>query len=130
MTAWSMEVALQLRRKIGNNGAGFSDADLEHIWEEAEESLPHAVLICFEELAAGAAKFTDYTQNETQDKKSQVFSHIMDRLIPYWKKKVDEAEDDATPQKRTSRIVGTKVQPPRRMERPATDSGDPERRYR
>ena len=117
-TITAAEIAT-LRRKIGDNGnpPAFQVYELDENWVEAGEDMNTAVLICLEDLASNSFKFTDYTQNETQEKRAQIFKHLVDDLIPYWSKKV--AADNTAAY--IPRIVGTKVQPPRRMEKPYSE---------
>lgn len=121
MTTLTAQEEITLRRKIGNNGAGFSTPDLDSIWVEAEGNMNRAIFICFEELMNNAARFTDYTQNDTQEKRSQIFDHIANKVLPYWRGKLSAAEAGENTTKQTARIVGTKVVPPRRIARPFTD---------
>lgn len=114
---------VRLRRKIGRQGRGFSDPQLDDIWVEAGGNLTRALLICFEELMLDAARFNDYTQNETQEKKQQVFENLK-KSVGYLKDKLDGEVAAATTSARTARILGTRVVPPRRVERPYTDPGD------
>lgn len=110
---------ITLRRKINDKGQrAFSDPELDELWVEAGENLSKTVFLCLEELAIDAARFADYTQNETQEKRSQVFDHLMNKLLPYWKAK---SEAETAPLTRVSRIVGTKVVPRKSVERPYTD---------
>jgi hypothetical protein len=117
MTTITAQEEITLRRKLGNGGRGFSTPDLDAIWVEAEESMSKAVWICFEELMNDAARFNDYTQNDTQEKRSQVFDHIANKLVPYWKNKVElEAAGS-----KAVRIYGLRAVPTRRVDLPTTD---------
>lgn len=120
MTVISAQEEITLRRKVGNGGRGFSTPDLDSIWVEAGESMNKAVLICFEELMNDTARFNDYTQNDTQEKRSQVHDHIAKNVVPHWEKKVAAEEAGS----KAVRIMGIRVVPPRQMERPSTDPGD------
>lgn len=131
MTTITATEEVTLRRKIGNNGAGFSTPELDSIWVEAGENMTKAIFICFEELMNNAARFTDYTQNDTQEKRSQIFDHIANKVLPYWRGKLSAAEAGENTSARTMRIVGTKAVPPRRVVRPDTDPvNDPYDPYR
>ncbi len=116
MTTITTEELTTLRRKINDKSSrAFSDSELDSIWVEANEVLSTAIFLCIEELTISASRFNDYTQNETTEKRSQVFDHLMNKLLPYWKAK---SEEETAPSRAVSRIVGLKVQPPRRMELP------------
>lgn len=121
MTTITDVEVLTLRRKIGRGGKGFSDPDLDSIWVEAGERMTKAIWICFEELMNDAARFNDYTQNETQEKRSQIFDHIAKVLVPYWHKKTEDEIAAENPTGRAARVMGTKVVPRRYVEKPYTD---------
>ncbi len=121
MTTITASELTTLRRKIGRQGAGFTDPQLDAIWVEAGGSMNKALFICFEELMIDAARFNDYTQNETQEKRSQIFDHLANKLVPYFKAKVEAEEAAADPTSTAIRIVGTRVVPRRTVERPSTD---------
>lgn len=105
----------RLRRKIADkNSLAFTDPEIQDIWDEADGSMLRAQLICWEELMADAAKFTAYTQNQTSEQKNQIFDHIAEVLVPYFQTKVARSKSSV-------RILGIKVRPPRRTERPYTD---------
>jgi len=123
MTTITAQEEITLRRKLGNNGAGFSTPDLDSIWVEAGQSMTKAIFICFEELLNDATRFNDYTQNDSQEKRSQIFDHIANKTLPYWKAKAIEEDNAANPTNKGVRILGLRVVPPRRMERPSTDPG-------
>lgn len=122
MTTITGPEEISFRAKLGNGGRGFATPDLDRIWVEAGESMTKAILIALEELMVDAARFNDYTQNDTQEKRSQVFDHIAKVLVPYYQKKVDAEVLAANPRNKAARIYGTRVVPPRRVERPYTDS--------
>jgi hypothetical protein len=119
MTTILADEVVTLRRKINDKGQqAFSDPELDELWVEAGENMSMTIFLCLEELAIDAARFADYTQNETKESRSQVFDHLMNKLLPYWKAK---AAAEITPLTGVSRIVGTKVVPRRSVERPYTD---------
>lgn len=121
MTTITVSELTRLRQKIGRQGAGFSDPNLDAIWVEAGANMTKAIFLCLEELMIDAARFNDYTQNESQEKRSQIFDHLANKLVPYWKAKVEEEAAAANPASKAARIVGTRVIPRRPYERPATD---------
>lgn len=121
MTTITAEELVTLRRKINDKGQQtFSDPELDEIWVEAGEVMSKAIFLCLEEITIDVARFNDYTQNETTEKRSQVFDHLMDKLLPYWKAK---AEEETNSTATVSRIIGTRVVPRRPVERPYTDPG-------
>lgn len=138
MTTMTAQDEVNFRRKLGNGGRGFATPDLDAIWTEADGSMSKALWIAFEELMNDAARFNDYTQNDTQEKRSQIFDHIAGKLVPYWKAKAELEDTAANQEKRAVKIMGLRGVPPRRMERPATEANcedpyrnpyDPYRRY-
>jgi hypothetical protein len=80
----------RLRRKIGDNSTPpvFTDGELQDIWAEAGANWNKAVLTCYEELLADSYKLTSYTQNQTQERKDQVFDHLK-QMRALWQAKVD-----------------------------------------
>lgn len=108
----------RFRRKIGdgNTPPAFEDVELQDIWTEAEEDWNKAVLYALEELLGNAWRFTDYTQNESQEKKQQIFANL-EKLVARWQKKVDEDKADV---KATTQVVitGLRGVPPKRKEQP------------
>lgn len=114
VTATPEQIA-RFRRKIADQKVPptFPEPELQDIWDEAGGDLNKACLIAFEELAANAAKFTDYTANESSQKKSQIFDHLTKVMIPMYQEKVRKPNQ--------VRIVGTAIVPTRRASRPYTD---------
>lgn len=113
---YTMNIQLKerFRRKIADkNKLGFSDPELDDLYDETSGNFDKAVLLAWEELAANATRFADYVQNETQVKKSQIFDHIVNKLIPMWQAKVAKRNQ--------VRIVGTSIVPTRARLRPSTD---------
>jgi hypothetical protein len=106
----------RFRRKIGDQQKkGFTDPELQDIWDEAGGDLTKATLIAFEELWANAVRFADYTANESSVKKSQIFNNI---------EKMLKRLDGKVTRRNPVRIVGTEIVPNRNAERPSTDSDD------
>lgn len=113
---YSMELPLleRFRRKIADQQSlGFSDPELQDIYDEAGGNFNKAVLLAWEELASNASRFADYVQNETQVKKNQIFKNIIKDIIPLWQGKITKGNQ--------VRIVGTSLVPTRRRDRPNTD---------
>lgn len=68
----------RIRRKIGDTGASpaFSNAEIEDTYEEQGESVLKTVVALIDELLMSASRLTDYTQNATSEKRSQVFDQL------------------------------------------------------
>lgn len=74
----------RLRRKISDEGeSAFSDEDLQDIYQEADGNFTLTIAIAFEELAGSATRLADYTQNQSSEKRSQVYDHLKDRAQYY-----------------------------------------------
>jgi hypothetical protein len=87
-----------LRADLGDTAtpSAFSDTELQMLWDLAEESHARTVLWGFDQLLASAVRFTDYTQNETQEKKSQIRDGLF-KLRAIWQSRVaDEAATAGT----------------------------------
>lgn len=96
MSELTEQQLIDLRADLGDTGAtpAFTDAELQALWDRAEESHTKTVLWGFDQLIASATKFTDYTQNETQEKKSQIFDHLL-KLRSLWKDRLAQDVIDA-----------------------------------
>lgn len=102
---------VSLRRKVGDPAGTVWDADeLNAIYTEAGGNFNEAIAICYEELMGNAAKFTDYTQNESSEKRSQIFSNLA-RLANYYRGLSVSSGNQV-------RVVGLKQRPPRRKQKP------------
>lgn len=79
------EQLADLRADLGDTGASpaFSDLELERLYGRAGESYAKTMVMALNQLLASASKLTDYTQNQTQEKASQVFAHLM-KLRDIW----------------------------------------------
>lgn len=68
----------RIRRKIGDTGVtpAFSDSEIADTYEEQGESLLKTVVALIDELLMSASRLTDYTQNATSEKRSQVFAQL------------------------------------------------------
>lgn len=99
------------RADIGDTATtpAFTDPELQRLYVRAGENYNRAVLLAIEQLIANAAKFNDYTQNESQEKKSQIFDHLL-RLRAMWEDKVNT--------KKQVGIVGLKSIPPKCKDKP------------
>ncbi len=95
-----------LRRKVGDPAGDVWTADeLNTIFTEAGGDINEAIAICFEELMVDAAKFADYKQNESEEKRSQIFNNLA--------KLADRYRGLSNSQQSQVRIVGMKQRPPR-----------------
>ncbi len=110
MADLTAEQLTDFRADIGDASASpaFSDAELQRLYARAG-TYTRAVLMAFEQLIANTAKFTDYTQNDTQEKKSQVFENLR-KTRAIWAEKVAEETAEGT-QKRQVGIAGLYVAP-------------------
>lgn len=94
--ATETEIA-RLRSDIGANSTSLPDDDANDIFTEAGEVYTDASsitaytrVLAIRRLLASSAKLTDYTQNASQEKQSQVFAHLKD-LLAYWQGELDTA---------------------------------------
>lgn len=113
MAELTVEQLDDFRADIGDTGnaRAFTDAELQRLYKRAG-TYNKAVLMAFNQLISSTAKFTDYTQNDTQEKKSQVFDHLMDtRKI--WAALV-EGESSTGGKKRQVAVVGLNPERTRR----------------
>lgn len=116
MAELTVQELADFRADIGDTSGVFTDAELQRLYARASEDYDTAILYAIDQLIANASKFADYTQNQSQEKKSQIFDHLL-RLRSIWKSKVDAAaaaESAAT----QVRIVGLSHVPPRRKNKP------------
>lgn len=118
VTPLTQEQITRLRRKIGdvNSPPAFPDADLEDTWQEVGGSWNMLVLESIDELISNSWRFTDYVQNQSQEKKSQILSNLL-KVRAIWQKKVDD-DAVATANKNQVKMTGLRPVPPRRKERP------------
>jgi len=79
------EQLTDLRADLGDTGASpaFSDAELERLYVRAGENYAKTMVMALNQLLASVSKLTDYTQNQTQEKASQVFGHLS-KLRDIW----------------------------------------------
>lgn len=93
----------RLRRDIGATVTSLSDDDADDIYTEAGEEYTDADsikaytrVLAIQGLLASSAKLADYTQNQSAEKQSQVFDHLM-KLLALWEKKLSMATAAASP---------------------------------
>ena len=87
----------RLRADIGANVASLPDDDADAIFVEAGEKYTDADsitaytrVLAIRRLLASSAKLTDYTQNQSQEKQSQVFDHLQ-KLLAFWRGELETA---------------------------------------
>jgi len=86
-----MRFALQLDAAVLTNDLidlVYGQAEEEYTTAAAITAQAHILII--EGLLFGSAKEVDYTQNQTQERASQRFDHLV-KLYPIWKSKLDDA---------------------------------------
>ena len=115
MADLTAEQLARLRQDIGdtNTPPAFPDEELQDIWADEGADWDKTLLRAYERLLANAWKFTDYTQNESQEKKSQIFTHL-ERMVARLEKKVH----NASKARNQIKIAGLKGIPPRRKDKP------------
>lgn len=70
-----------LRNDLGDSSAGFSDAELNRLWDRVssatnEYTRYRATLgLAWQQIMAGAAKYHDYEAGAVKEKLAQVFAH-------------------------------------------------------
>lgn len=125
LTAQEIE---RLRREIGDTGTvvldengdeqtiyAFQDSELNDNYDWMGGDWDKTVLKCYDQLIASTAKFNDYTQNQTQEKRSQIHANLIktaDRL----QNKVDAGT------RKQLKIVGAQLVPPRWKTKPGGGS--------
>ena len=87
----------RLRDDIGADSTSLPDVAADAIFTEAEETYTDANsitaytrVLAIRRLMANAAKLTDYTQNESQEKQSQIFAQLK-QLLAFWQSELDSA---------------------------------------
>ena len=67
-----------IRADIGDTGAtpAFSDAELQRLYERAGDDWDLLKYLAYNQLVSVAAKRVDYTANMSEEKASQVFTHL------------------------------------------------------
>ena len=112
MATLSATLLARLRRKIDDEGTppAFSDDELNDIYDEADGNWNLTLALCFEELRNSAAKFSDYKQNESEEKRKQIFDNLF-KLASYHR-------GLATSTGNQVRVVGLKSRPPRNKTKP------------
>lgn len=120
----------RMRNSLGDTGDTqvFTNNELNDLYDQATEDAEtgenpfnRAVWYGYEALAASASKLTDYAQNATDEKRSQIFSQV-NKMLAYWKNKTEDAIAALTATANASsqvRIVGLEHRPPRQRDTPS-----------
>jgi len=88
------------RADIGDENEAFSSAEIDHLEVRAiakygaDVAYEGARLMAVNQVVANAAKFSDYTANDSQEKKSQKFANLL-KLRGIYKDELAEAQEDA-----------------------------------
>lgn len=107
----------------GTTVAVFDNDEVDALFDEAAETYSDADAIKaytrvlgIQRLLANAAKLTDYTQNQSQEKQSQVFDHLKS-LLSFWQGETSKANANASTSG-AARFAGVRRKPKRIMELP------------
>lgn len=109
------------RADIGDNNSSYSDAEIDRLETRAiarygaDAAYEGAAYLAVRQLLSNAAKFADYTANESSEKKSQKFSNL-EKLLKIFKADLDDVIDSAAGS--NVRMGKTTKKPPRRKEYP------------
>lgn len=109
------------RGDIGDVNSVFSDPEIEKLETRAIAkygaglAYEGAILLAMNQLVANAAKFADYTANDSGEKKQQKFKNLMD-VRKMYKADLSDAQESAAGS--SVRMGGTRKKPSRRKEYP------------
>lgn len=119
-----IDIILDLRQVIDDtrHPAAFSDYEIWRIYQREASDYNRSVVALLTALMGSASKLRDYTQNASQDKRSQVFDHL-GQMRAIWKEKVDDAKDDVKARNQV-RVAALRTSPNRRKEQPITHRTD------
>jgi hypothetical protein len=116
MTDYTLTAAQlnDFRNDIGDTGTppAFEDDDLHRLFTRTEGDYDNAVLLAYDQLIGTAWRFNNYTQNNTQEQKKQVFDNLI-AARANWQKRIDRASSRATV--KMSRYIST---PKRKKDNP------------
>jgi hypothetical protein len=117
--ALTPEQLIDFRADIGDNNVppAFSDPELQRLYVRADTNYHKAVLLAFDQLISSAAKFSEYTQNASTEKKQQIFENLRKARADWQANHVQQGNQ--------VRIVGMRSVPPRDKDVPYTENGDP-----
>jgi hypothetical protein len=69
-------VIVTVQQVTAGGATAFSDAELNALYDQAQSNFFLAISYAFRALQSNAAKFDDYVAGQTQEKKSQIYSHL------------------------------------------------------
>jgi hypothetical protein len=72
---------------IGDADHAFTDDELHRLYERASNNYEKAIVMALDQLLSSAAKFNDYTQNASSEKRSQIFQQLTE-LRHIWQEKI------------------------------------------
>lgn len=107
----------RLRLDTGHTAVSLDDDEADAIYVRAEEDYSTSAVdsgarvIAIQYLLSNAAKLNDYIQNNSEEKASQVFAHLM-RLLKVWK---EQAAEDTKEDFRGGVLTGRTKRVPRRL---------------
>ena len=107
----------RLRLDTGHTSVSLDDTEADAIFARAAEDYsPSAVdsgarVIAIQYLLGNASKLNDYIQNNSEEKASQVFNHLM-KLLGYWE---DKAAEDTKEDYGGGVLTGRTKRIPRRL---------------
>lgn len=112
------------RADIGDVNEAFADAEIDKLETRAtnrwgaDVAYEGARVLAVQQLMANSAKLTDYTANESSEKKSQVFKNLQDMLKLYKADLADKQNELAQAASANARFGGTRKKPTRLKEYP------------
>jgi hypothetical protein len=109
---------LQADLGIDDSETVFTDADLERLFVRAGEVYPTAVYYAWRQLLAASTKYIDYRVAQTEEKRSQAYTHIKE-MVAYWK-----AESEDSTNTKGVAIAGLNEIPARWKDYPVEPSTD------
>lgn len=113
--ALTPEQLAQIRRMIGDTAtpSTFSDAEIEASFAAAGELVLPTVVALIDELLISAARLTDYTQNASSEKRSQVFEQLL-KMRGVFQDRIDKAAAAGTRQV----VIAATIAPKRKKDTP------------
>lgn len=77
------------RADIADVNLAFSDPELQRLYVRAKGSYELAVALAFEQLMSNAAKFAEYTQNQSRENRKQIFDNL-EKMANRWLAKAEQ----------------------------------------
>jgi hypothetical protein len=101
----------RMRNDLGDTGTppAFTDEELQDLYTDEGESYPRTVLRAIDQLLMQGVKWTDYVQNETQEKRNQKFTNLL-KMRGIWQDRVDEAARANSSQAQMVRVAPVRRQ--------------------